>query len=92
MKTMRTRVVLSIPFLFFAAILAMAQQAPAGVEHQSLPIVPLQRPSSESFNGSSIVDKPVPEVIHLPILDAMTLQCATTLGLLQETTTFLGGK
>src|SRR5262249_4843008 len=78
------------PFLIlcFAAALAHAQvpgtatPEPASSESQAPSLTLTQTPALETFNGSGVVDKPVPGVIPLSLLDAMDRGLRHNLGLL----------
>jgi outer membrane protein TolC len=55
---------------------------PASSAQQAQPITPAQTPSLDTFNGSALVDKPVPEVIKISILDAIDRSLKHNLGFL----------
>jgi outer membrane protein TolC len=80
---MRMQAVLTIVLL--AAAAAVAQQppsAPSGREQPPQPLIPVQRPANEVFNGSAQVDKPVAGTLQLSILDAIDRGLRHNLGLL----------
>jgi outer membrane protein TolC len=83
---MRTRAVLTIPLCLAAA--AATAQTPLTVSpvpgsmQQTPPISPAQTPQLDTFNGSAMVDKPVPETIQLSILTAINRGLRHNLGLL----------
>ncbi len=55
---------------------------PASSGQQAQPITPAQTPPSDAFNGSARVDKPIPDVIKLSVLDAISRGLQHNLGLL----------
>jgi outer membrane protein TolC len=55
---------------------------PSSSPQQAPPIAPAQTPPIDTFNGSAMVDKPVAEIIHLSILDAINRGLKHNLGLL----------
>ena len=83
---MRAQSVLVVSFLF-VAVLASAAQVPSTApqpmtESQTpAPMAP-QAPSMDSFNGSGVVDKLVPGVVQLSLLDAIDRGIKHNLGLL----------
>jgi len=84
---MRTKAVRVVAFLFVAALTAAAQlptssPGAAATEPQAPAINLSQTPVLESFSGSGKVDKPVPGVISLSLLDAMDRGLRHNLGLL----------
>ncbi len=85
---MRKRAVSPILLLLITVASITAQtpvpgiMPPAVSGQQAQPITPAQTPSSDVFNGSAMVDKPVPEVIKLSILDAINRGLRHNLGLL----------
>jgi outer membrane protein TolC len=84
---MRTKAVRVVAFLFVAALTAAAQlptssPGSAAPESQAPAINLSQTPALESFSGSGKVDKPVPGVISLSLLDAMDRGLRHNLGLL----------
>jgi outer membrane protein TolC len=84
---MRTKAVQAVSFLFLAAAAALAQLptgAPAGAtaEEQTPVISVAQLPSQDAFTGSGSVDKLVPGVIQLSLLDAIDRGLKHNLGLL----------
>src|SRR6516162_10129542 len=85
LKIMRMQAVLTIVLL--AATPAVAQlplsaPAPSGAEQPSQPLSTAQRPSNDAFNGSGLVEKPVPGTVKLSILDAIDRGLHHNLGLL----------
>jgi outer membrane protein TolC len=85
LKIMRMQAVLTTVFL--AATPAVAQlplsaPAPSGGEQPSQPLSPAQRPPNDTFNGSGLVEKPVPGTLKLSILDAIDRGLHHNLGLL----------
>ncbi|HEY6273452.1 MAG TPA: TolC family protein [Terriglobales bacterium] len=84
---MRTRVVLTIP-LCLAAAAATAQTpltvspVPSGSMPQTPAINLAETPQLDTFNGSAMVDKLVPETIQLSILTAINRGLRHNLGLL----------
>jgi outer membrane protein TolC len=84
---MRAKAVQSILFLLLAALAATAQTPPTAPEPspqemQAPPVSVSQTPSLDNFNGSGAVDKLVPGVIPLTLLDAMDRGLKHNLGLL----------
>jgi outer membrane protein TolC len=85
---MRTRAVLATLISLIAAVPGTAQfSTPGSVpvvsgQQQAPPITPAQTPPNDTFNGSALVDKLVPEVIPLSILDAINRGLKHNLGLL----------
>ncbi|HWF03829.1 MAG TPA: TolC family protein [Candidatus Angelobacter sp.] len=83
---MRTNSVLVFSFLFMAALSAAAQLPSTGpapmTESQSPALNSPQMPSMDSFNGSGVVDKLVPGVVKLSLLDAIDRGIKHNLGLL----------
>src|SRR5215471_9226369 len=82
---MRKQAVLTT--LLFAAATAGAQlplsaPAPVAPEQPSQPLSPALRPPNETFNGSGLVEKPVPGTLQLSILDAIDRGLRHNLGLL----------
>src|SRR5512137_2090816 len=85
-RYMKTRVISPILLLWIAAPSVLAQTAipgilPASSGRQGQPITAAQTPPLDTFNGSALVDKPVPEVIQLSILDAIQRGLRHNLGL-----------
>jgi len=84
---MRRQFVLAIPLLL-AAGAASAQFSipgapqPATLGQQAPPITPAQAPSTDTFSGSAMVDKPVPGAVQLSILGAIDRGLKHNLGLL----------
>jgi outer membrane protein TolC len=83
---MRTQPVLVLLFLCMAAVTASAQlsgPSPASAkETQSPALIAPQSPSVDTFNGSGVVDKLVPGVIQLTLLEAIDRGIKHNLGLL----------
>jgi outer membrane protein TolC len=84
---MRMRAVPLILLLSFAAVFVATQvSAPGSVAassaEQAQPITPAQTPPLDAFNGSAMVEKPVPEIVKLSILDAIDRGLKRNLGLL----------
>lgn len=83
---MRAQPVLVFAFLFLAALSCAAQLPSTGLapaaESQSLAITAPQTPSLDTFNGSGAVDKLVPGVVQLSLLDAIDRGIKHNLGLL----------
>lgn len=84
---MRTQRVLTILFAFLTALSSAAQlpggSAPAQSQDRQTPAVSIvQPPALEQFSGSGTVDKLVPGVIQLPLLDAIDRGLKHNLGLL----------
>ena len=84
---MRATAVQSILLLLLAAVAATAQTPPTTPETnppemQSAPVSVTQTPGLDNFNGSGSVDKLVPGVIQLTLLDAMDRGLKHNLGLL----------
>src|SRR5215831_16467113 len=83
---MRKQAVLTT-LLFAAAATAMAQlpisaPAPAAPEQPAQPLSPALRPPNETFNGSGLVEKPVPGTLQVSVLDAIDRGLRHNLGLL----------
>jgi outer membrane protein TolC len=87
-RYLRMKAVLTILIALVAAVPGRAQfSTPGSVpavsgQQQAPPVTPAQTPSSDTFNGSAMVDKPVAEVIQLSILDAINRGLKHNLGLL----------
>jgi outer membrane protein TolC len=85
---MKASAVRSFLIILFAAALAHAQlpgsapQPTSSSESRSPALVLSQTPALDTFNGSGAVDKPVPGVIQLSLLDAMDRGLKHNLGLL----------
>jgi outer membrane protein TolC len=84
---MRMRAVPLILLLSSAAVFAAAQvsapgSVPASSTQEAQPITSAQTPPLDTFNGSAMVDKPVPEIIKLSVLDAIDRGLKHNLGLL----------
>src|SRR5215469_13837280 len=84
---MRAKAVHSILLLLLAALAATAQMPPTAPEPtqsetSSPPLSVSQSPAMDSFNGSGSVDKLVPGVVPLSLLDAMDRGLKHNLGLL----------
>lgn len=84
---MRARAVQSILFLLLAVLAAGAQTpptapAPNPSESQGPPLNISQTPGLDNFNGSGSVDKLVPGMVRLSLLDAMDRGLKHNLGLL----------
>lgn len=83
---MRTQSVLMVSFILLTAIPSTAQlpgTAPApATDRQSPALTTAQTPSLDAFNGSGTVDKLVPGVVQLSLLDAMDRGLRHNLGLL----------
>ena len=84
---MRTNAVRAFVFLFSAVVPALAQlptSSPAAnsSEAQTPALNAAQTPALDTFNGSGTIDKPVPGVIPLSLLDAMDRGLKHNLGLL----------
>jgi outer membrane protein TolC len=84
---MRTNAVRVVALLFLAAVSAVAQlptssPTPVGPEPQTPALTITQTPALDTFNGSGTVDKLVPGVIPLSLLDAMDRGLRHNLGLL----------
>jgi outer membrane protein TolC len=87
MRNMRTKAVLTVVISLVASVPAMAQvsvpgSVPPSAGQQIQRITPAQTPASDAFNGSAMVDRPVPGVIQLSILDAIDRGLKHNLGLL----------
>ena len=84
---MRTQSVLTVVFIFLATLSSVAQ-VPGGATAQPVPDRPAPAanttlpPALESFSGSGTVDKLVPGVIQLSLLDAIDRGLKHNLGLL----------
>jgi outer membrane protein TolC len=83
---MRTQSFLVVSFIFLAALSSAAQLPTAGPasapDRQSPALTSAQAPSLDAFNGSGTVDKLVPGVVQLSLLDAMDRGLRHNLGLL----------
>jgi outer membrane protein TolC len=84
---MRTTAVRAVIFLFLTVVPALAQlptSAPAtdAAEAQTPGVSVAQTPALGAFSGSGSVDKPVPGVVRLSLLDAMDRGLKHNLGLL----------
>jgi len=84
---MRTKAVRAVAFLFLAAVSAAAQlptssAGPAAPEAQAPALNLTQTPALDTFNGSGAVDKLLPGVIPLSLLDAVDRGLKHNLGLL----------
>jgi outer membrane protein TolC len=84
---MRAKAVWSVLFLLLAALAAKAQvptaaPEPSPSESQAPALSVAQTPGLDNFNGSGTVDKLVPGVIPLSLLDAMDRGLKHNLGLL----------
>lgn len=83
---MRTQPVLVVLFIFLAVLSSAAQLPATGLapaaDSQSPPLTAPQTPALDSFNGSGAVDKLVPGVIQLSLLDAIDRGIKHNLGLL----------
>lgn len=84
---MRTQEVLPILFLLMTTASGGAQASVPGTPtsnagQQPQAVTPAQALLPDSFNGSAMVDKPVAEVIQLPLLDAINRGLRHNLGLL----------
>ncbi|HZE25411.1 MAG TPA: hypothetical protein VE054_15550, partial [Blattabacteriaceae bacterium] len=84
---MRTQCVLVILFTFFTALCSTAQapggSTPAPAQDRQTPAVNTALPPTlDSFSGSGTVDKLVPGVIQLGLLDAIDRGLKHNLGLL----------
>ncbi|HEY6305562.1 MAG TPA: TolC family protein [Candidatus Angelobacter sp.] len=84
---MRTKAVLTVVISLLGSVPSTAQVSipgtvsPSSVQ-QAQPITPAQTSAPDAFNGSAMVDKLVPDVIHLTILDAIDRGLKHNLGLL----------
>jgi len=84
---MRTQAVRAVLFLFLSTAPALAQfptSAPAAntTEAQTPPVSVSQTPALDTFSGSGTIDKPVPGVISLSLLDSLDRGLKHNLGLL----------
>ena len=64
------------------AQLPLSAPTPGGPEQPAQPLSPAQRPPNDAFNGSGLVEKPVPGTIKISILDAIDRGLRHNLGLL----------
>src|SRR5215475_201179 len=84
---MRRQAALAIPLLLVSAA-ATAQISfpgnplPTGSTQQAPTFTPAQLPSTDTFSGSAMVDKPVPGTVQLSILNAIDRGLKHNLGLL----------
>jgi outer membrane protein TolC len=87
MKSMRTMHAALMSLFLFLAVLPSAAQLPTSApatasSSQSPSITSAQTPALDTFNGSGAVDKLVPGVVQLSLLDAMDRGLKHNLGLL----------
>src|SRR5262245_57087988 len=84
---MRTQAARAVLFLFLSMAPALAQlpiSAPAAntTEAQTPAVVLAQTPGQDTFSGSGTIDKPVPGVISISLLDSLDRGLKHNLGLL----------